>query len=118
MKKKTAITPRTRSALRSGRSRGPGTSEAVMAPSAQAHLVPDLVHRRLGDRADSLRPGGEDLLDTLGVGHQVRVLLAGLGVVLDAPLRQKLLHVDAAGARRALAFPQRLVVVAECGLEL
>jgi DNA-binding Lrp family transcriptional regulator len=36
--------------------------------SAQAHLLPDLGHRRLGDGSDALRAGREDLVDPARVG--------------------------------------------------
>src|SRR4029077_1660548 len=116
MKKKTATTARMSSVLSSRRSRGPGW--LVSMASAQAHLLPDFGHGRLGDRADALGPGGEDLVDGGRVGHQLEVALAGTLVARDDPVGQHLLHVDAAGPGGALALPQRLVVVAEGPLEL
>src|SRR4029079_14246292 len=112
----TATTPRMSRMLRRRRSRGPGW--AVSMASAQAHLLPDFGHGRLGDRADPLGSGGEDVVDLGRVGHQRHETLAGLGVTGDDPLGQHLLHVDTAGPRGALALPQRLVVVAERALEL
>ena len=52
------------------------------------------------------------------VRHQRQIAFAGVGVARDDPVGEDLLHVDAAGPRRPLALPQRLVVVAERALEL
>src|SRR3954471_16054238 len=112
----TATTPRTSRMLRSRRSRGPG--RAVSMASAQAHLLPDFGHGRLGDRSDPLGPGRQDVVHLSRFGHQLEETLAGLGIAGDDPLGEYLLHVDAARSRGALALPQRLVVVAERTLEL
>src|SRR6476660_8608695 len=104
------------SALSRRRSRGPGWT--VSMASAQAHLLPDLGHRRLGDRPDAFRTGGQDLVQARGFGHQLGIALAGLSVAGDDPPGEDLLHVDASGPRRSLAVPQVLVVDAEVGLEL
>src|SRR6185503_20335874 len=102
--------------LRSRRSRGPGWTFSMA--SAQAHLLPDLGHGRLGERTDPLRTGRHDLLDTPRVGHQLTVVLPRSGVASHDPVGQHALHVDAAGPRRSLAVPQLLVVLAEERLEL
>src|SRR3954468_7195164 len=112
----TATTPRTSRMLRSRRSRGPG--RAVNMASAQAHLLPDFGHGRLGDRADPLGACSEDVVDPLRFGHQLEETLPRAGIARDDPLGEHLLHVDAARSRRALALPQRPVVVAERTLEL
>src|SRR6476646_7172519 len=94
----TATTPRMSRMLRRRRSRGPGC--AVSMASAQAHLLPDFGHGRRGDRADPLRPGGEDVVDLRRIGHQCEETLARIGVAGDDPLGEHLLHIDAAGPRR------------------
>src|SRR4249920_1103634 len=110
------MTPRMSSALSRRRSRGPGWT--VSMASAQAHLLPDLGHRRLRDRPDALRTGGQDLVQARRLGHQLGIALAGISVAGDDPPGEDLLHVDATGPRRPFALPQVLVVVAEVGLEL
>src|SRR4029077_16522705 len=112
----TATTPRMSRMLRRRRSRGPGC--AVSMASAQAHLPPNFGHGRLGDRADPLGSGGEDLVDLRRVGHQREETLAGVGVAGDDPLGEHLLHADPAGLGGALALPQPLVVAAEGALQL
>src|SRR5690349_18680968 len=102
--------------LRSRRSRGPGW--AVSMASAQAHLLPDLVHGRLGLRLEAFRARREDLVDSVRLGHQLAVALARLSVPRDDPVGEHALVVDAAGPRGALAVPELLVVVAEEPLEL
>src|SRR6478752_4776446 len=100
MKKKTATTARMSSALSSRRSRGPGW--LVSMASAQAHLLPDFGHGRLGDRADALGPVGEDPVDRRRIGHQLEIALARTLVARDDPVRQHSLHVDAARSGGAL----------------
>src|SRR6478672_277882 len=104
------------SALSRRRSRGPGWT--VSMASAQAHLLPDLGHGRLGDRPDAFRAGGQDLVQARRSGHQLGIALAGPSVTGDDPSGEDLLHVNAAGPCRSLAVPQLLVILAEVGLEL
>src|SRR5690349_25130693 len=102
--------------LRSRRSRGPGW--AVSMASAQAHLLPDLVHGRLGHRLEAFRARREDLVDSIRLGHQLAVALARLSVARDDPVGGHALVVDAAGAGGPLASHQLPVVVPEEPLDL
>src|SRR6266550_7080778 len=103
-------------ALNRRRSRGPVWMFSIA--SAQAHLLPDVGHGRLGHRADALSAGGDDLVDPGWIGHQLRVSLTRSSVVGHDPVGEDLLHVDTAGPGGALAVPQVLVVGAEETLEL
>src|SRR5262245_46381726 len=102
--------------LRRRRSRGPGW--VVSMASAQAHLLPDLLQGRLGNRLEAFGARLEDLVDSVRIGHQLAVALAWLSVARHDPVGEHALVVDAAGAGRPLAVPQHFVVVAEEALEL
>ncbi len=74
--------------------------------------------RRGQDRPHLFRSGGKRLLDHRGVGREPRTLGSHRREVLDDPLGQQLLRVDAPGARRALAVLDLEVVAAEEAVQL
>ncbi len=63
-------------------------------------------------------PSLEDPVDAGRVGHQLRVAFASLGVVVDDPVGEQALRIDAAGPGGPLAVPDLFVVVAERAVEL
>ena len=83
-----------------------GVSEAIV-PCARGTLRASSA-RLCGE---PLGAGTEHLLDVAGPRLELAATLAGLGEVREHPVGEQPLRVDAAGARGALALPDRLVVV-------
>src|SRR6476646_6016702 len=114
--KNSTTVPRARMAPIRRRSRLPGR-KSIMA-LAKPHLLADLGHGGLGERAHALGALVEDAGDARRVRHELHVPLAWLGVVADDPVGQQLLGVDAPGPRGPLALPDLVVVVPEEPVEL
>src|SRR6188768_229191 len=117
MKKRTTVAS-TRIAPARRRSRLVGRRSSIIGRSAEPHLLADFGHRGLRDRPDPFGALLEDPIDALGIGHELAVALAGLGVVGQHALEEQPLRVDAPRPSVPLALPDLLVVVAEGAMEL
>src|SRR6266536_3798405 len=72
---------------------------------AEAHPLADVGHRFSSPRAEAFGPGFQDRGDPVRVRHEIHVSLASRRVVLDDPIGEQLLRIDAAGPGGPLAVP-------------